>query len=185
MRYRHCLLRKGVTQQMAWIPEPFAKVGKYLRIGESDGWLVDAVYSAKPEEYILKHRNEYRNAFRKYCWEVAQVAERLTLNQQVASPSQPLLGRSQDGKAAGSDPAIECSNHSASARFYVPHSFNGQDRTLRTFRSQFDSVVGYQSALRPIGKGTALRRLGFRFDPGRSHHKRIYRALVAWISAIR
>ena len=85
MRYRHCLLRKGVTQQMAWIPEPFAKVGKYLRIGESDGWLVDAVYSAKPEEYILKHRDECRNAFRKYCWEVAQVAERLTLNQQVAT----------------------------------------------------------------------------------------------------
>ena len=85
MRYRHCLLRKGVTQQMAWIPEPFAKVGEYLRIGVSDGWLVDAVYSAKPEEYILKHRDEYRNAFRKYCWEVAQVAERLTLNQQVAT----------------------------------------------------------------------------------------------------
>ena len=85
MRYRHCLLRKGVTQQMAWIPEPFAKVGKYLRIGESHGWLVDAVYSAKPEEHILKHRNEYRNALRKYCWEVAQVAEWLTLNQQVAT----------------------------------------------------------------------------------------------------
>jgi len=63
MRYRHCLLRKGVTQQMTWIPEPFAKVGKYLRIGESDGWLVDAVYSAKPEEYIFKHRADYRNAF--------------------------------------------------------------------------------------------------------------------------
>jgi hypothetical protein len=77
MRYRHCLLRKGVTQQIAWIPEPFAKVGEYLRIGESDAWLVDAVYSAKPEEYILKHRDECRNCF-----------------------SEVLLGGSSSGRAA-------------------------------------------------------------------------------------
>jgi hypothetical protein len=44
MKYRQCELRRRNTVQVAWIPESFAGLGKYLRLGGEDGWLVTAVY---------------------------------------------------------------------------------------------------------------------------------------------
>ncbi len=44
-KYRQCSLSKGTAQQVAFIPAEFARAGKYLRIGDENGWHVDAVYS--------------------------------------------------------------------------------------------------------------------------------------------
>ena len=63
MFYRQCLLSKQSTQQVAWIPEEFATVGKYLRIGSSNGWKVEALYSRKHEDYVLWKERDYVNAF--------------------------------------------------------------------------------------------------------------------------
>lgn len=43
--YRHVFLRRGPRHQIAWIPEELANRGKYVRIGEKDGWMVVAVWT--------------------------------------------------------------------------------------------------------------------------------------------
>lgn len=43
--YKQCLLVRSTAEQVAWIPEHLAKLGKYLRIQEQNGWRVAAVYS--------------------------------------------------------------------------------------------------------------------------------------------
>ena len=43
MDYRQCTMKKKDSFQVAWIPERFAVMGKYLRIGEDDGWKVESV----------------------------------------------------------------------------------------------------------------------------------------------
>lgn len=44
---------------MAWIPESFAKVGKFLRVGDSDGWQVIHAHSRQSEEYLMRHERDY------------------------------------------------------------------------------------------------------------------------------
>lgn len=40
---RQCILRRGNVYQVAWIPLKFAIAGKYVRIHDVDGWLVQAI----------------------------------------------------------------------------------------------------------------------------------------------
>jgi hypothetical protein len=63
VRYRQCLLIKGIAQQMAWIPEKFAEVGKYVRLHDDDGWRIEQAYMSAPEEYVMAHRDDHRTAF--------------------------------------------------------------------------------------------------------------------------
>lgn len=37
---RQCKLRRGSTEKVAWIPERFARRGKWLRLFNVDGWQV-------------------------------------------------------------------------------------------------------------------------------------------------
>ncbi len=39
-----CKLVRGTTTQVTWIPDSFAKIGKYLKIHGEDGWQVSSVY---------------------------------------------------------------------------------------------------------------------------------------------
>ena len=39
-----------------WIPTKFAKVGKVLRIGDEDGWVVREVYATATREYVDAQR---------------------------------------------------------------------------------------------------------------------------------
>jgi hypothetical protein len=60
--YRQCTLKKGPTVQVAWIPEQFAKKGKYLRIGDDNGWLVvEAGTRRISGQYLMEHEREYLN----------------------------------------------------------------------------------------------------------------------------
>jgi hypothetical protein len=57
--YRQCLLFRG-SFQIAFIPEQFAKVGKYLRINDENGWKVVEVFKLRlSEDYLMEVEREY------------------------------------------------------------------------------------------------------------------------------
>ena len=60
--YRQCKLRRGDTHQTAFIPEKYAKEGKYLEIKGVDGWLVEKVYNFSCTEQTLVQ------VCRQYLW---------------------------------------------------------------------------------------------------------------------
>lgn len=45
MKKYHC--QKGDTYQVSWIPEKYAKVGKYVKLKDDDGWEVIEVGTKK------------------------------------------------------------------------------------------------------------------------------------------
>jgi len=63
--HRQCVLRRGTTQQTAWIPAAQAVVGKHVRLkaesGWEDGWEVLSAGEARPTELVLGHASDYRN----------------------------------------------------------------------------------------------------------------------------
>lgn len=40
MNHVQCLLEKEDKIQVSWIPEKYAKLGKVLKLGNNDGWVV-------------------------------------------------------------------------------------------------------------------------------------------------
>ena len=44
----------------SWVPEKFAKQGKYLKLKEDDGWKVVEVYAKLPEEQIKNYSHDYK-----------------------------------------------------------------------------------------------------------------------------
>ena len=52
--YRQCVLVKqeypAISEQVAWIPEQFAVLGKYLRIEDDNGWRVEEVGALQHDE---------------------------------------------------------------------------------------------------------------------------------------
>ena len=61
--YTQCRLRRGRTEQIAWIPSEFAKKNQFLRIKSEDGWHVIGVGATMPESYVIGHERDYRAAF--------------------------------------------------------------------------------------------------------------------------
>ncbi len=57
--YKQCTMTKGETSQVAWIPEEVAKVGKFVRIGDDNGWEVKTAGERKDGAYILKHERDF------------------------------------------------------------------------------------------------------------------------------
>jgi hypothetical protein len=58
--YRQCVLVKRATQQVAWIPEEFAVVGKYVKLKEDDGWKVtNTSEHRQSEEYVQAHERDH------------------------------------------------------------------------------------------------------------------------------
>jgi len=53
-------LRKGTKERTSWIPERFAKQGKFLRLKDDDGWQVVAVYASAPEERVKAYERDYK-----------------------------------------------------------------------------------------------------------------------------
>jgi len=58
--YRQCILIKDRTTQTAWIPEKYAKRGKYIKIKEDDGWLVVTVGERAAEEQVFERSQDYK-----------------------------------------------------------------------------------------------------------------------------
>lgn len=66
--YRQCTMRrKNRGEYVAWIPEKFAEVGRWLELKMKDGrwqnhWQVIYVGSSKREEsYLVAHERDYLN----------------------------------------------------------------------------------------------------------------------------
>lgn len=58
--YKQCTMTKNETSQVAWIPEEFAKVGKFLRLEDDNGWEVTSVGTHRLNgQYIMDHEREY------------------------------------------------------------------------------------------------------------------------------
>jgi hypothetical protein len=56
------MMVKGLTNQVAWIPEEFAICNKYLRIINEDGWQVQVVGKFRRSgDYLESHEREYLN----------------------------------------------------------------------------------------------------------------------------
>lgn len=60
LHYRQCELSKGPSREVAWIPEQFAVAGKVLRIGDDDGWRVEAAGAVrKTRDQIESHERDH------------------------------------------------------------------------------------------------------------------------------
>jgi hypothetical protein len=58
--YRHCLLVKGPFHQVSWIPGRFAVIGKALRLGQEEGWIVAECSSFEQDgEYLAEHERDW------------------------------------------------------------------------------------------------------------------------------
>ena len=61
MNHRQCKLKKGDTYQVTWIPEKYAKIGKYLQLKDDDGWQVVEIYSKKDSKEVPKRSDDYKH----------------------------------------------------------------------------------------------------------------------------
>jgi hypothetical protein len=52
--YTQCRLRRGAVEQVAWR-------GKYVRIGDVDGWRVISVGAEQSAEYRREHERDFRH----------------------------------------------------------------------------------------------------------------------------
>jgi hypothetical protein len=60
MNYCQCTLRKGNREQITWIPEKFAKKGKFLKLKKDNGWEVIEVGHKANEETVVKLANQFK-----------------------------------------------------------------------------------------------------------------------------
>lgn len=61
MNHCQCKLKRGDTYQVSWIPEKYAKVGKYLKLKDDDGWEVIIVGSKKDSKEVQRRSVDYRH----------------------------------------------------------------------------------------------------------------------------
>jgi hypothetical protein len=59
MFYRQCLLKKKNSYLTSWLPEKFAKCGKYIKLIDDDGWKVMAVWSRLSEKEVMENSRDY------------------------------------------------------------------------------------------------------------------------------
>ena len=62
--YRQCELKKQNATTISWIPERYAKLGKYLKLKNDDvwedGWLVNKVYNRKSETSVIRDSEMFK-----------------------------------------------------------------------------------------------------------------------------
>ena len=68
--YRQCRLQKGPFYTTSWIPEKYAKKGKYVKLKQEDkkgskkwdnGWLVLEVYDRQKEEEVFARAQDHKH----------------------------------------------------------------------------------------------------------------------------
>lgn len=59
-----CVLRKGKSTQVAWIPAKFAKVGKKIELKENgeweEGWEVQSIYHSSRFYEVRERSQDYK-----------------------------------------------------------------------------------------------------------------------------
>lgn len=62
--HKQCILRKGTTITVSWIPEKFAHPGKHLKLKDDgkwvDGWVVEVVGTRLDSTYVENRSQEYK-----------------------------------------------------------------------------------------------------------------------------
>ena len=61
MNHYQCVLRKGDKHQISWIPEKYAKLGKFLKLKEDDGWEVIGVGSIMDSKKVQERTADHKN----------------------------------------------------------------------------------------------------------------------------
>ncbi len=56
-----CKLRKGDTYTTSWLPQKFANVGKYVKLKNIDGWLVESVGPPMCSSIVLERSQDYKH----------------------------------------------------------------------------------------------------------------------------
>ena len=56
-----CKLQKGTLVQYSWIPEKFAKVGKYIKLKNDNGWKVIETYSRELSKFVSERQMDYKH----------------------------------------------------------------------------------------------------------------------------
>lgn len=59
MNYCQCELKKGDAKEIVWIPEKYAKKGKWLKIANDNGWEVIETGSPLSEDYVFGHERDF------------------------------------------------------------------------------------------------------------------------------
>lgn len=63
--YCQCWLARGNSRQMAWIPEKFAKAGRFLRLTDAgvseNGWQVIGIGTRLTETYLRERSQDYKH----------------------------------------------------------------------------------------------------------------------------
>lgn len=64
--YRQCELRKKNSIQITWIPEEFAKKGKYIKLLQDnntwdDGWQVTEVGVREEDKIVAERSQDYKH----------------------------------------------------------------------------------------------------------------------------
>lgn len=59
--FRQCVLAHGDKVQTSWIPEPYAKAGKYLKLRGEDGWCVVYVGMRLPRAAVLDLEQDHKH----------------------------------------------------------------------------------------------------------------------------
>ena len=67
--YKQCTLTKKNTKQVAYIPAKYAILGKYLRIGDDNGWKVETVSS----HFQTSEENNVRSQDYKHTREASDI----------------------------------------------------------------------------------------------------------------
>lgn len=57
--YTQCLLEKGNQTQTTWVPSIYAQKGKYIKISNTDGWLVKEVYMTDDSKAVEDRSMDY------------------------------------------------------------------------------------------------------------------------------
>ena len=62
MFYRQCNLRKNNVETTSWLPEQYARCGKWVKLKEEDGWLITNVSKKRIEEKeLMERRRDFKN----------------------------------------------------------------------------------------------------------------------------
>ena len=60
VNYCQCTLKKGKSNEVVWIPEKYAKKGKWLKIVNDNGWQVMETGNPLSEEYVFGHERDFK-----------------------------------------------------------------------------------------------------------------------------
>lgn len=56
---KQCVLQRGDWVQVAWIPEKFAQLNKYLKIGDEDGWQVVSIGGRRAQAEVNERSRDH------------------------------------------------------------------------------------------------------------------------------